>query len=891
MENITLSINGKNITCPPETSILEAAEQSGIKIPRLCYHPELEPAGACRLCIVEDEKRGRLIASCVAPVARDMVIRTDSPRIISHRRNIVRLMMAEHPESCLICGKGNRCRLRQIAGELGAGETRLYSMYNYGGFEEANPFIIRDLGKCILCGKCIRADQELVVAGAIDYNLRGFKSRPATLHGMPLDKSTCTFCGTCVSMCPTGALMVKNTGYVGSPQKESPTICGFCGVGCSLMIGSADGQIVEVNPSNKNDTVNRSTLCIRGHFAHDFLNAGERLTQPMIREEGELISVPWDEALDNIAGRLVDIKRRFGPQSVGFLGSSKCTNEENYLFQKMARVLMETNNVDNGGYLAGRSVLNLIDERTGVGGRLNSISALDKAESFFVLGANPSHSVPVISYYLKRAAKRGVPLIVADPGKTDLVPFSSVWLPVLPNKDLELINCLSALLWKKFAHDFSFIERFTEGFTAYNDSISSFNIELLCLEAGIDMESLEKVSDLLAGKKISFIVGHGILQQRNGAASMGAILNLSLMTGSLGRENRGIYVLAKENNQMGARDMGTVPDFLPGGKPISSDTERKQWEKKWGTGLSPDPGLDIIRMIEAAENGNLKALYIMGENPLRSLPQPERVGKALESLDFLVVQDILATETTEIADAVLPGSAFSEKGGSFTNLEGRIQAFEPVLSPPGQAKPDWEILDLLGGKMGYPKNYKSPGKITKEISQLVPMYEESGRKGEGAWIKDTGNLGLFHPDGKGERIPFYPVTSPADEAPDEIYHFKAILGSQRYHLGSGTRTGHSARIRALELKGEVEISPGDGSELGLKDGDTVRVSSPWGSIERAVKINKDLVSGIIFVPLAFHNNNAMHLLDLVSLDEAGFKECHVKIEKQKRALNHGTKKD
>ncbi|MBW1703017.1 MAG: (2Fe-2S)-binding protein, partial [Deltaproteobacteria bacterium] len=270
MEDVTLTINGKNISCPSGTSILNAALENRIKVPTLCHHPHLEPVGACRLCLVEDEKTGRIMASCVTPVAPDMTILTDSPTIKTHRTNIIRLMMANHPESCIVCSQGNRCELRQIAAELGVGQTDLYPMPHYTGLEEANPFIIRDLSKCILCGKCIRADHELVVVGAIDYNFRGFKSRPATVHEMPLEKSSCTFCGTCVSICPTGALSVKNTGYVGTSQKESTTICGFCGVGCSFVMGSVDGQIVEVNPSHKENTVNRSSLCVRGHFAHDY---------------------------------------------------------------------------------------------------------------------------------------------------------------------------------------------------------------------------------------------------------------------------------------------------------------------------------------------------------------------------------------------------------------------------------------------------------------------------------------------------------------------------------------------------------------------------------------------------------------------------------------------
>jgi formate dehydrogenase alpha subunit len=883
LEEVTLTINGKNISCPSGTSILNAALENGIKIPTLCNHTHLEPVGACRLCLVEDEKTGRFMASCVTPAAPDMTILTDSPAIKTHRVNIIRLMMANHPESCIVCSQGNRCELRQIAAELGVGQIDLYPMPHYTGLEEANPFIIRDLSKCILCGKCIRADHELVVVGAIDYNLRGFKSRPATVHEMPLEKSSCTFCGTCVSLCPTGALSVKNSIYVGTSQKESSTVCGFCGVGCSLVMGSVDGQIVEVNPSHDENTVNRSTLCVRGHFAHDYLNVSERLSTPLIRSDGELLPATWDKALDVVAKGLISTKKKYGPQSLAFLGSSKCSVEENYIFQKMARVILGTNNIDNVSYESERRVIRLVSERLDGGGRMKPLAGLEEAEIIFVIGADPTETVPVVGYYLKRASRiRKVPLIVADPRKTGLVPFSSLWLAVSPDSDVELINGIAALLLKKDAVDSSFIDKFTQGFDNYRESLSAFDLERACRVTGVDMVSMERAVDLLRGKKIAFVIGHGILQQKYGASAMDAMINLALMTGSLVGDNKGFYFIARENNEVGALDMGTVPDFLPGRRPYHKDVERKNWEKIWDVKLSPDPGLNLIRMIEEAEKGNLKTLYIMGENPLRSLPQTERIRNALNNLELLVVQDILMTETTRMAHVVLAGSTFSEKGGSFANMEGRIQSFEPVVSPPGDAKPDWEILSLLSKKMGSPEEYHSLQKISAEVSRKIPIYSEMGKGREEAWVRETSNLRLFNQDGTGESIPFSTLTSIEDGRFEKEYPFSAILGSLKYHLGSGTRTGFSKRIKDFGLKGEVEISPEDGKRLNLKAGDKARISSPHGSIEREVTLNMGLRPGCIFIPIAFHNNDVRQLMELTHLSEAdspGWNVCRVRVEK------------
>ncbi len=886
MDSIPLTIDGKKITCPSGTSILNAAEKYGIKIPKLCHHPDLKPFGACRMCLVEDENTGRLMASCVTPAARDMVLQTASARIVQHRRNIVRLMIAEHPESCIVCSKGNRCQLRQAAANLGIGETDLYHMPNFKPLEQANPFMTRDLSKCILCGKCIRADHELVVVGAIDYNLRGFSSRPATVHELGLEQSSCTFCGTCVSLCPTGALSANNNRFVGSPDYESDSICSFCGVGCSLAMGVANEKVVDVNPAHRPQSVNGATLCVRGHFAHDFLNSSDRLVAPLLRKETgedqkELVPASWDEALDQVSTRLSEIKQENGPQSIAFLGSSKCSNEENYLFQKMARRYIGTNNVDNGGYIFGQPLLKVFDEKTSGGYRLSRLADLSQAEAVLVLGADPNHSVPVVSYYLKRAAQGGASMIVVDPRQTELTNFAKIWLPIRPRTDLELLNGLGAVLHEKEAYDPNFIDRYTEGFSLFRYGLSSLDLDKISRLTNLPKYAIYATADLLKGKKVAIVIGHGILQQTNALHTLGAILNLSLMSGSLNRIGAGIYVLAKENNQAGAMDMGASPDLLPGRLSLGDDAARKKWEKNWKTNLSPDAGLNVVRMIEEAEKGKLKALYIMGENPLRALPQKDRVQRALQNLDFLVVQDIINSETAAIADAVFPGAAISEKQGSVTNLEGRVQSFEPVVPPPGKARADWEILDQVAARLGDGTPYDSLEKIRKEIRQLVPMYASLSSSGE-SWIDNTGTTALFGSKDSDELISFYPVVSTEDKPDDDEYPFTAIVGTQRYHLGGGTRSGASERIQENESAGKIVISAPDAAGLDLEDGDAVVVRSQYGRVEQVVQIKTGISPGHVFVPTGVKRNEAMNLFDLTDLTipgTAGWKTCDVKIEK------------
>lgn len=886
METIVLTIDDQKISCLPGTSILEAAAQNGIAIPHLCHHPDLKPFGACRLCLVEDEKTGRLVASCVTPAAPDMTIQTATPRVVKHRRNITRLMIAEHPESCIVCSKGNRCRLRGVAAQMGIGETELHAMPDYKPLEQANPFIIRDLSKCILCGKCIRADHELVVVGAIDYHLRGFDSRPATAHERGLEHSSCTFCGTCVSMCPTGALAVKNSRYAGSPQTESISICAFCGVGCSLAMGQSTNQIIDVNPAHLPQSVNKATLCVRGHFAHDFLNSSKRLIAPLVLKTTEddnasLTPVSWEETLDEVAGRLQKIKNEEGPQSIAFIGSSKCTNEENYLFQKIARVLIGTNNIDNGGYVCGQFLTTFFDQKTAGGCRLNRLSGIEAADIVMVLGADPSHSLPVLGYHLKRAARNGTPLIVVDPRRTELVGFASSWLQIRPRSDLELINAMAAILHDTNTYDSRFVDRYAEGFSILAYGLSSLDLKTVSRATGLQVRLLKETAQQLKGKRIAFVIGHGILQQRYGIHTLGAVLNLSLMTGSLGTRGAGIHVLARENNQVGAMDMGAVPDLLPGRMPLKDPEARKIWEKNWRVRISPDPGLNMSRVIQAAESGALKALFVLGENPLRSLPQHARVKAALEKLDLLVVQDILHNEITRIAHVVLPGAAASEKSGTFTNLEGRIQGFSPVVMPPGSAKPDWEILDLLAARLGAAEPLGSVEKIREEIRRRVPAY--AGIKDGGqSWIKESSQAAVFQADGSGAKIAFSPVVSTADEHRDADYPFTAILGSLRYHLGGGTRTAASERIQAFDIGEPVDICSEDAAGLDLNTGDTVRIQSRWGTIKRKVKPGNSVARSQVFIPAALNANDCMDLIDLTDLADprtTGWKTCAVKIKK------------
>ncbi len=889
MENILFNINDQKIICNPGTTILTAATQNGIHIPTLCFHPDLKPYGACRICLVEDKKSGRLMASCVTPAMQEMEILTDTHRVLNHRRNIVRLMMAEHPESCIVCGKGNRCELRKVAAQLGVGEHGLYQMPNYKPYEQINPFITRDLSKCILCGKCIRADHELVAVGAIDYNNRGFRSRPATIHETALENSNCTFCGTCVSLCPTGALAPKYFHHAGTPEREAASICGFCGAGCSLSIGVSGQKIVEVNPSAEQGAVNGATLCVRGHFANDYINSPGRLTHPLIRQKDAnsneaLINVSWDVAMETVAARLTEINIKHGPQSLAFIGSSKCSNEENYLFQKIARAVFGTSNVLNGSYASGQMLLSYIEKKTYGTCRIAPLSDLKGAEVIIAVNADADHTVPVAGYHIKRAAKSGSLIVVIDSLRTDLAILAKQWISPLPPLQMEascadLINVISKIILRSESYDKNFIDSYTDGLERFAECLKALDGNTISQENRIQYQELEKAADSIKGKKIAFVIGPDIMHNPEGIRTVDALLNLGLLTGSIGKKGSGFYIPVSENNLVGALDMGAVPEYLPGRRLISSDDNRKFFENNWQVKLASETGLDMLGFIEGAESGQIKAAYIMGENLIRSLPQPKRVEAALKKIEFIVVQDILNNRLAKQADAILPAACFAEKSGSFTNMEGRIQTFTPVVSPPGEAKADWQILSLLAKKMGYPEQYGTIEKIRQEIRRLVPMYEGLGNHHQD-WIKNNDSHNPF--TGNECRFVFSCVEPKVNLLPDADYPFTARIGSLRFHLGCGTRTARSERIRLYDNKGEVEISGSDCLKLGLDEGKIIRVKSAYGSIERNFRINLDLPDGLIVIPMAVNSNDVMNLINLEQIrqaDQPGAGFCRVRIEK------------
>ena len=864
MDTITLTINGTTVSGKTGMTILALAREMGISIPTLCYHPHLKDIGACRICLVEEENRKVLLPACVTAIQAGMAISTDSPAVLECRRIVVKLLLASHPESCLVCDKGNRCQLRQIASDLGVGLIDMDPMPQYFPSEDRNPFFKRDMSKCILCAKCIRADQDLVVEGVLDYLNRGFEARPSTFLNQPLEKSNCTFCGTCLSLCPTGALTEVGLLYPGTGRDVSRTVCPLCACGCSLEMESIDGHLIRVRP-REDGSSNGVTLCVKGHFGLDFIHSPERLRTPLLREEGGWKETSWEEALEVVAGSLKKIKDEGGGEAIGFLGSSRLTNEDGYLFQKLARSVFDSPHVDNGSRLYAAPAFKVLLDAMGQPGMLKPFNELGKADLFLVVGANPAETAPVLSYYLKRAVRdSGARLILIDPRKTPLSRFATMHLRPDLGGDLSLIEGITQVILQEGFWNKGFVQTYTEGFREWEEGFLRGDLELLAKQAGVTYEELYEAAMLIGeAAKVLCIFGDGVTQQTKGVTLVRALTNLMILKGKE-EWDVGILPLCKENNTLGAWGMGLVPEFLPGFVPSGEASNG-------GRG-----GMTALEMIQAAEEGKLKAIYIVGENPLISFPDRTWLESALTRIPFLVVQDLFLTETANLARVVLPAASFAEREGTVINLEGRIQRLNSAFPPLGMSLPDGEIFRRLGERLDQRIAPEGPTELWEEIRKAAPLYETI-----------PGNLLA-----SGEGRLSFPRVRPrfllemgedvSRDFPEKDLPLQFMTGSVRHHLGWGTRTCRSSRLAKLNPYPYVAISPAEGKVLGLKEEDEVRVISRKGNIQTRIHFDPALPEGLVFAPHGYPGMGENNLLDHLRDRETGAhlqKVCAVRMER------------
>ena len=894
-KEISLTIDGAEVAVPEGTTILEAARGAGIDVPHLCYDPALglPPTSSCRLCLVEVEGAKAPVSSCSHAAAEGLVVRTDTEKLRRIRRMVIELLLSDHPHDCLTCEKAGDCDLQKHAYELGVKAPSFAT--EPVGIEpvQDGPAIVHDASKCILCGRCVEVCHNVEVTGAIDYLGRGADTRVSLPPGRSRQQSVCTECGNCIDVCPTGALSYAGSAGAGRAWEltQTATICPYCGCGCTIVLYVRDNRIIQVT-GRPGLGVGGGLLCVKGRFGVDFIDSDQRLTGPLIRRDGELVPAGWDEALSLVARRLSEVKRHSGPDAIGALSSAKCTNEENYIMQKFARAVIGTNNVDHCARLCHASTVAGLARAFGSGAMTNSIEDFDVADCVFVIGSNTTECHPIIGSAIKRAVlHRDMPLIVADPRSIELTEHAAIHMQQRGGTDVALINAMMHVILADGLEDKQFIAERTEGIEDLRRAVGPYTPQLGENITGVPAEAIVRAARMYAEAPAAAIVySMGITQHTTGTDNVLSLANLAMLTGNVGKPGAGVNPLRGQNNVQGACDLGALPNVYPGYQKVDDPGVQEKFQDAWGVALSARPGLTVVEMINAADDGTLKALYVMGENPMLSDPDVNHVARALRKLDFLVVQDIFLSETAQLADVVLPAAAFAERDGTFTNTERRVQRVRKAVEPPGSARVDWEILCDLARRMGHQIGYEHVSNIQDEIASLTPSYGgityDRLEAGSLQWpCPDTQHPGTpyLHKDrfarGLGK---FHPTEFiPPRELPDEEFPLLLSTGRVLEHFHTGTMSRRSRVLDELVSVGVIQIHPADARALGVGDGQRVRVASRRGQIEIAASVTDRVAPGTVF--LAFHYREApANRLTIAALDPVAkipeFKVCAVKLE-------------
>ncbi len=895
---IKIFVNNKTIYSTPGSTILQACLENNIFIPHLCFDPRLKPQGACRLCIVEVEGINGTVASCVTEIKEGMKIKTSTPLINELVKVNLELIISDHPMDCMTCEVCGSCALQDLAYLYDIKEIPYAGAIHEKKVFSDNPFIHRDNEKCILCGRCVRMCDNIVGANAIGYAQRGFESEIIPAFEQPLIQTGCVFCGNCISTCPVGALLPKP--YIKSSRvweiRQVKTICPYCGVGCEIILNVKDNKIVSVSSKtqvNKFST-NNGNLCVKGRFGIDFVNSNKRLTEPLIKNKnGRFLKTTWENAISIVRNKLEQVIKKYGPDSVAVLSSAKCSNEENFLMSKFARAVIGTNNIDHCARLCHASTVTGLIPTFGSGAMTNSIDDIKFADVAIIIGSNTTEAHPVIGYELIRCVnEHGLKIIVIDPREIPIVNYSTIHLKHKPGTDLAVLLGLMHIIYKNNLIDLDFINNRTEGFDEFINCFKDYTPQKVSEISGIDISKLEEAAVLYGQAKNALIFyAMGITQHACGTDNVIAIADLAMMTGNIGRKGAGVNPLRGQNNVQGACDMGALPDLLSGYQGVENDNMRWRFEKRWGKTLPNKKGLTVTEIFEAANDKKIKAMYIMGENPMLSEPDILHVASALKNLEFLVVQDIFLTETAEFADVVLPSASFAEKDGTFTNTERRVQRIYKAIEPPGKALPDWKIICMLSEAFGYKMNYSHPSEIMDEISSVTPIYgginyerlENEIIQWPCRHYTDPGTKILHTKNftrGKGRFIPIDYIE--AAELPDKNFPFILTTGRILYQFHTRTMTGKIKGLNEIAPMNKVQINIKDAEMLNIKNGEKIVVKSRRGSIEAKAIVSSGIKEGVVFIPFHYADSPANMLTNPVYDKKAKipeFKVCAVAISK------------
>jgi len=874
---VTLIIDDREITVPEGTSIMRASIMAGINVPKLCATDSLEPFGSCRLCLVEIEGRRGYPASCTTPVAEGLKVHTQTPKLADIRRGTMELYISDHPLDCLTCATNGDCELQDMAGAVGLREVR----YGYEGEnhlkaekDESNPYFTFDPSKCIVCSRCVRACEETQGTFALTISGRGFESKVASGISNFLD-SECVSCGACVQACPTATLMEKTVIDHGVPEHSVTTTCAYCGVGCSFDAEMKGEEVIRMVP-NKNGGANHGHSCVKGRFAWGYATHQDRITTPMIRKSihDEWRIVSWDEAVQYAASEIKRIAAKYGKDAMGGITSSRCTNEEVYVTQKLVRAVFGTNNVDTCARVCHSPTGYGLKQTIGESAGTQTFDSVMKSDVIMIIGANPTDGHPVFASQMKRRLREGAKLIIADPRAIDLVDNSphiraDYHLNLRPGTNVALISALAHVVVTEGLVKEDFVKERCEwdSFVLWRDFVAKpeNSPEALADELGVNPVLIRDAARLFAtGGNAAIYYGLGVTEHSQGSTMVMGIANLAMATGNVGREGVGINPLRGQNNVQGSCDMGSMPHEYPGYRHVSDPAAKALFEAAWGRPLSDEPGLRIPNMLDLAGEGRFKALYCVGEDIAQSDPNTQHVTHALESMECVIVQDLFLNETAMFAHVFFPGASFLEKSGTFTNAERRISPVRRVMTPKnnvgGQGYEDWEITAMLSNALGYEMHYKHTSDIMDEIAALTPTFKGVSFKkldelGSIQWpCNDEYPTGTptMHIDGfvRGKGKFFITQYVPTTEKVNAKYPLILTTGRilSQYNVGAQTRRTKNV---AWHHEDVVEIHPHDAQERGIKEGDWIGVMSRAGETVLRAKLTERVQPGIIYT--TFHH--------------------------------------
>ena len=870
---VTLTIDGRQVTVPAGTSVMRAAAECGGSIPKLCATDNVAAFGSCRMCLVEIDGRRGTPASCTTPAEANMVVHTQTPRLEKLRRGVMELYISDHPLDCLTCSANNDCELQDTAAQVGLRDVRYgYDGANHLGLapDTSNPYFDFDPSKCIACSRCIRACDEVQGTLALTIDGRGFASKvSAGQTGDDFLSSECVSCGACVAACPTATLQEKAVKEIGKPERAVITTCAYCGVGCTFRAEMRGEQLVRMVPW-KDGKANRGHSCVKGRFAWGYANHQDRITKPMIRDsiDEPWREVSWEQALSFTAARLNAIRAQYGARALGGITSSRCTNEETFLVQKLVRSGFGSNNVDTCARVCHSPTGYGLSKTFGTSAGTQDFDSVMDADVILVIGANPTDGHPVFASRMKRRLRQGAKLIVIDPRRIDLVRSPHIeaahHLPLQPGTNVAVLTAMAHVIVTEGLAAEEFIRERCD-WDEYQDwarfvSDQRHSPETLEAVTRVPAHDLREAARLYAtGGNGAIYYGLGVTEHSQGSSTVMAIANLAMVTGNVGRRGVGVNPLRGQNNVQGACDMGSFPHELSGYRHISDAATRSLFEAEWGTPLDAEPGLRIPNMLDAAVDGTFRAIYIQGEDILQSDPNTHHVAAGLKAMDCVIVHDLFLNETANYAHVFLPGSTFLEKDGTFTNAERRIQLVRKVMEP-ANGYGDWEVTQELARAMGLDWNYTHPSEIMDEIARLTPSFTGvsfARLEAEGSlqWpVNEAHPDGspIMHADGFVRGKGKFMVTDyvPTDEKTGPRFPLLLTTGRilSQYNVGAQTRRTANTVWHAEDL---LEMHPTDAENRGLNDGDWARLTSRTGETTLRVTVTDRVAPGVVYT--TFHH--------------------------------------